>query len=138
MIKLYFCFQPSFSHQNQFVFYTTIMRTTKLLILILAMAAFFACSKTDNSATGDSSALKFEKLIATDTMMKVNALTTISAIASGDGLSYTWTAPYGTFIGSGSSVQWTVCHSDRFSISCEVRDKNNNSQVKSITIRTIE
>jgi len=103
-----------------------------LLVLI------FACSKSSTTPSDGTSTLKFENLVANDTVLKVNAITTVTANATGEGLSYKWTASYGTFIGSGSKVQWTVCHSDRFSITCEVKDKSNNSQSKTIYIRTIE
>jgi len=46
-------------------------------------------------------------------------------------------ATYGTFVGSGNTVQWTVCHADNFIITCEVVDKNNHSDTKSVTIKVI-
>jgi hypothetical protein len=113
----------------------------KKLFILLGMSALvfvFACSKTSTTPADNSTPLKFESLVANDTVIKVNAITTVNAKATGEGLTFKWTASYGTFIGSGSKVQWTVCHSDKFSITCEVKDKNNNSESKTVYIRTIE
>ena len=113
----------------------------KKLFILLGMSTLvfiFACSKSNTTPSTNTTPLKFESLVANDSVLKVNAITTVNATASGEGLTYKWTASYGTFIGSGAKVQWTVCHSDRFSITCEVKDQNNNSQSKTIYIRTIE
>ena len=113
------------------------MKKVFILLGMCALLFIFACSKSNSTPSGTSS-LKFESLVANDTVIKVNAITTVNAKASGEGLTYTWTASYGTFIGSGAKVQWTVCHSDRFTITCVVKDKNNNSDSKTISIRTID
>ena len=68
-------------------------------------------------------------------VIKVNDITTITANAIGDGLTYKWSATYGTFIGSGQQVQWTVCHQAKFTITCQVTDQNNNSETKQVVIR---
>jgi hypothetical protein len=129
------CTQSSFSVFNH---NWKIMRKLFLLFGMIAVVSFLACSKSSTTPSDSSTTLKFENLVANDTVMKVNDITTITATASGDGLAYNWTASYGTFIGSGSKVQWTVCHSDRFSITCVVKDKNNKSESRTIYIRTVE
>ena len=113
----------------------------KKLFTLFAMAALvivFACGKSSTTPSNNSTSLKFENLVANDTVLKVNGVTSITAQVQGDGLTYTWTASYGTFIGSGAKVQWTVCHSEKFTITCTVKDKNNKSDSKSVTIRTID
>ena len=108
------------------------------LFAIVTMVVIFACSKSSTTPSNGSTTLKFENLVANDTVLKVNGVTSITAQAQGDGLTYTWTASYGTFIGSGAKVQWTVCHSDKFVITCTVKDKSNKTDSKSVTIRTID
>lgn len=104
------------------------------LAIIIIMAA---CSKKSDPAPDNSGAtFKFTSLVVKDTLLKVNDVTTITATASGEGLTYTWTADFGTFIGSGNTVQWTVCHADKFIINCQVTDKNNNSETKNVVVRT--
>jgi hypothetical protein len=67
--------------------------------------------------------------------MKVNGLLTFTADASGDGITYHWSATYGTFVGSGATVNWTVCHSATFVITCEVKDSAGNSVKKQRSIK---
>ncbi len=114
------------------------MKKVFFLFGMCALLFIFACSKSSSTTPSGTSTLKFESLSANDTVIKVNAITTVNAKASGEGLTYTWTASYGTFIGSGAKVQWTVCHSDRFTITCVVKDNNNNSDSKTISIKTID
>jgi len=73
-------------------------------------------------------------LVAQDTVLPINGITTVAASATGSGLTYNWTASYGSFIGSGSSVKWTVCHADTFTITCVVKDNKGNSASKVIAI----
>lgn len=111
---------------------------TKILVLFatLIIISMASCSKStvnpDNSNSG--SEFKYESLVAQDTALPVNGITTVSAKATGTGLTYYWTASYGSFIGSGSSVKWTVCHADRFTITCEVKDDKGNAASKVIAI----
>jgi hypothetical protein len=106
-----------------------------VIFLILITAACKKSSTPPESGTG--SALKFTSLVAADTVIKVNGITTITAVATGDDLKYKWTASYGTFIGSGATVQWTVCHQARFTIHCEVSDRYNNAETKSIIVTAL-
>lgn len=106
----------------------------KLFILIIGFILIMISCKKSEVPTNSGTQFKFISLIAKDTIIKINGITSITANAQGDGLTYQWTANYGTFIGSGSTVQWTVCHADKFIITCKVKDQNNNSDTKNVTI----
>lgn len=112
------------------------MKKFLLFSLVVMIAALAACHKSSTTPDNSSAALKFNSLIANDTVIKVDEITTLIATASGEELTYTWTCDFGTFIGSGNTVQWTVCHADNFTINCTVKDKNNNTESKAIIIRT--
>lgn len=118
------------------------MKKSVFLIIPILLIAIVSCKKsdTDPSSSGQGKEFKFISLVANDTVLKVNDFTSITATASGEGLSYTWTTDggFGTFVGSGSKVQWTVCHSDRFKITCVVKDQSNHSESKDVYIRTQE
>ena len=105
---------------------------------LLLVIMITACSKSSSTPDNPSGTFKFTSLVAKDTLVKVNDVTTITAVATGEELSYTWKSDFGTFIGSGNTVQWTVCHSDKFTITCTVKDKNNNSDSKNVMIRSSE
>jgi hypothetical protein len=113
------------------------MKIVLITLCLITVVIFAACKKSDNvSEPGPGSNFKFNSLVATDTVIKVNDLTTIMASAVGDGLTYNWTSAYGTFVGSGASVQWTVCHQDKFTINCEVTDQYKHSETKTVIVRT--
>ena len=113
------------------------MKKVYIYMSLLIIVVISACSKSAAPADPAAGAnFKFSALTAADTVIKVNDITTISANATGDGLTYTWTASYGTFVGSGATVQWTVCHQAKFTISCLVTDEYNHSETKSIIVRS--
>lgn len=113
------------------------MRRIFFILGLGVLVIIAACSKSSDPAPENPGVtFKFSSLIVQDTVIKVNDVTTITANATGDGITYTWTADFGTFIGSGNTVQWTVCHADKFTISCKVTDKNNNSETKNVVVRT--
>jgi len=113
------------------------MRKVFTSFCLITLVIFAACSKSETpSDPGAGSNFKFSSLVATDTVIKVNDITSITANAVGDGLSYKWTPSYGTIIGSGAKVQWTVCHQDKFTITCEVTDQYNHSEIKTVIVRS--
>ena len=113
------------------------MKKVFILISLSVIVMFAACKKS--STTPDPAAgsdLKFISLVAADTVIKVNDITTITADATGDGLSYKWTATYGTFDGQGATVKWTVCHQSKFTITCVVSDQYSHSETRQIIVRS--
>jgi hypothetical protein len=113
------------------------MRKFVFFLCLGTMGMLAACSKSETTPGQTSGAdFKFTSLSAADTVIKVNDITSVTALATGDGLTYTWSASYGTFVGSGPTVQWTVCHQDKFTISCLVSDKFKHSETKTIVVRS--
>ena len=113
------------------------MRKIFTIIALAAIVILAACSKSETAPDpGPGANFKYTSLSAADTVIKVNDITTVTAVATGDGLTYKWTASYGTFVGSGSTVQWTVCHQSKFSITCVVSDQYNHSETKTIVVRS--
>ena len=110
------------------------MRYTFYLLALIAGLVLLSCSKSKTTPTDNGSEFKFVSLVPNDTVLPVNGLTTIKASATGSGLTFHWTASYGTFIGSGSTVQWTVCHADKFTINCQVNDNAGHTDSKEIKI----
>jgi hypothetical protein len=111
------------------------MRNTLLILLVLSIPFVGGCKKESNDLPADyKTPLTFTSLTASDTLIAIAANTTLTATATGDGLTYTWAAEFGTIFGSGAVVDWNVCHSDNFTINCEVQDQYGDKLSKSIVI----
>ncbi len=78
--------------------------------------------------------LIFSSLFASDTLMPLNYQTTLTATASGEDITYSWSANEGNIAGSGTQVTFTAPHTGDFEITCTVKDKYNNSVIKKITL----
>lgn len=113
------------------------MKNISLLFCMVAFVVLAACTKNNSKPDpGPGSDFIYKSLTVADTVIKVNEITTIYAVAFGDGLTYKWIASYGNILGSGPTVQWTVCHQDKFNISCQVTDQYNHSETKTIVVRS--
>jgi hypothetical protein len=116
------------------------MKKLILLLFVSAFVLFFSCKKKDSPA--DPTPFSYSSLAASDSVVVVNAALHIVATANGDDLQYSWKSTdmdennYGTIIGSGNDVQWSVCHTSRFKVSCTVADKYGNSDSKTVYIRS--
>jgi hypothetical protein len=109
------------------------MKNIIYIFTILTAVLIISCSKS-TPAPDNGTEFKFTSLISQDSVIAVNGVTTITATATGSGLTYHWTASYGSFIGSGSKVKWTVCHSDKFTITCDVKDDQGHLDSKTISV----
>jgi hypothetical protein len=110
------------------------MRYTFYLLVLIASLALLSCSKSKTTPTDNGTEFKFVSLVPNDTVLPINGITIIKANATGTGLTFHWTASYGTFIGSGSTVQWTVCHADIFTVTCQVTDDKGHADSRQIKI----
>lgn len=113
----------------------------KKIILLLFVSSFvlcYSCKKDKSSSVPTPFA--FTSLMATDSLVNVNTVTHVIATASGDDLTYSWSSAdlngnvYGTIIGGGEDIQWSICHNDRFVVTCTVSDKYNNTATKTVNI----
>ncbi|MCX6249590.1 MAG: hypothetical protein NTX61_02450 [Bacteroidetes bacterium] len=110
------------------------MKYAFYLLVFITGFTILSCSKSKSTPSDNGSEFKFVSLVPNDTVLPVNGITTIKATATGSGLTYHWTASYGTFVGNGSQVQWTVCHSDKFTVTCQVTDNNGHADAKEVKI----
>lgn len=116
---------------------TAMKKLINTLFVCVLLLGIVSCKKEDlptNDDNNNHSQLIYSKLSAKDTVMAVGIFTTLTATATGDELSYIWSADYGTFVGSGSSVDWSACHATDHVITCEVKDKYGASLTKTVTI----
>jgi hypothetical protein len=114
------------------------MKKLILLLLAFTFVLLYSCKKKDSPA--DPTPFTYTSLAASDTVVNVNSIIHIVAVAGGDDLQYSWASTdmdgnnYGTIIGSGNDIQWSICHTARFRVTCTVSDKYSNSGSKSVFI----
>lgn len=102
-----------------------------ILIVLVASLVIFSCKKKESDITSEP--FEFISLTASDTFPRINEYTTLTAVTKGSNLTYTWNYQEGVIIGSGSQVQFTICHSAKIDVTCEV--SNPAGEVLSKTIR---
>jgi hypothetical protein len=109
-----------------------------LILLILAALTLLSCNKNEGSGSTGSGLVKIDSLYASDTVLNVWVPTTITVVASGEGLIYNWEADHGEFNGSGSQIEYLAgtCCTGINTITCTVAN-TTNSDAKQIKIRIL-
>ena len=116
------------------------MKVIKQILIASALLISIAgCKKNETPAQTVSTPLDFRSISAANTTIAINSSTTITATATGEGLTYLWAVESGSagdIIGSGASVTYgaSPCCGGSNTITCTVKDASNAQQSKSITI----
>jgi hypothetical protein len=108
-------------------------------ISMFAGMFLLASCKKGSEPTPQPTPFKFESLTAdaTEIVFSINPSTKITAVATGDGLKYYWSATAGDILGSGDKVTYTAtpaCCGGGQRITCKVKDKYGNFDVKQVYI----
>lgn len=112
------------------------------IIFVSSLASIFlltSCKKDSGEPVANQTPFKFETLTAeaTEIVFSSNPSTKITAVATGDGLKYYWSASAGDIIGSGAKVTYTAnanCCGGSQTITCKVKDKYGKADVKQVSI----
>lgn len=112
------------------------------LLFLFAMLTMllFACKKdTNNNNNNNGSPLIFTELKADNDTIIAGTTTYVRATASGDGLTFQWSATAGDILGAGANIQYAAppCVAGINTITCTVKDSGNNSQTKTVNIVSI-
>lgn len=115
------------------------MQIKTLFITMMAGMLLLASCKKGSEPTPQPTPFKFESLTAgaTEIVFSVNPSTQITAVATGDGLKYYWSASAGDILGSGDRITYTAnpgCCGGTQRITCKVKDKYGNLDVKQVSI----
>ena len=105
----------------------------KIIISLILIGLFIVSCKKDKQPA--ATPLVFTSLTAVGDSIAINDLMPIHAVATGDNLTYTWEST-GNIVGSGADVNFTICHSDYFTVKCTVTDAAANTDSKTITVRS--
>lgn len=111
------------------------MKTVKLFFaMALMIVAVAGCKKEETKPV--STPLSYSSLNAETSTIAIGATTKVTASATGEGLSYTWSASAGDIIGSGSQITYgaPTCCAGQNTVTCIVKDSGGNQASKSITI----
>jgi hypothetical protein len=106
---------------------------------MLASMLFLASCKKGSSEPAQPTPFKFESLTAdaTEIVYSINSSTKITAVATGDGLKYYWSASAGDILGSGNRITYTAtpgCCGGSQRITCKVKDQYGNMDIKQVSI----
>jgi hypothetical protein len=96
------------------------------------------CSKEEQELPAED--LIFESLISEKDTIAPGETTTVNAIATGNGLSYYWSATLGDILGSGSEIVYAAspCQTGINQITCKIADRSGQSKSKTIDIVVYE
>lgn len=99
----------------------------------ISLMIMTSCKKEDHDV---EKPLTFTSLIAQEDTIFPGGTTSVTALADGDEITYSWSASAGDVVGSGSVINYVSppCTVGNNQITCVVKDKANNSITKSITI----
>lgn len=127
------------------------MKTVKLILGIVAFGMIVSsCNKevpepepntstqngSNTSNTTGISTISYTDLSAEQSTIAIGATTTVTATATGDGLTYNWSTNNGDIMGSGSQITYGAsgCCGGTNTVTCTVVDSGNHQESKSITI----
>lgn len=129
------------------------MKTVKLILGIVTIGMMVAsCNKevqepevnpTNSSTPGTgssnptgSSTISYTGLNAEQSTIVIGATTKVTATATGNGLTYIWSASDGDIIGSGSQITYGAsgCCGGTNTVTCTIKDSGNNQESKSVSI----
>jgi hypothetical protein len=112
--------------------------------LLSIFLLFASCEKNDSDGTDDNNGsngnntqqLVFYSLTTDKDTIIFGETATITAVASGYNLSYSWSATGGSILGSGNEVTYAAgsCQAGTNTIACKVTDAYNNSESKEVSI----
>jgi len=107
-----------------------------LFPLLIMQLILFSCEKESETGNDPGQELDFQSLIAEKDTINAGETTQVTATATGYQLSYHWSASAGDILGSGTKILYapSPCHAGNNQITCEVKDGNNKSQAKTISI----
>lgn len=108
------------------------------LVILTSTALLMNCSKEEEELPVED--LVFESLVSAKDTIAPGETTTVTATASGTGLTYYWSATLGDILGSGSEIVYTAspCQTGTNQITCKITDGNNQSKSKTIAIVVYE
>jgi hypothetical protein len=110
-----------------------------IVFLIISLLAV-SCTKQEETDPATVDTLEFVSLVSEKDTITVQDVTKITATVKGEGLAYKWSCDneLGIIEGSGPEILFTICHTGKFKVSCEVSDASMKKAVRDVYVTTIE
>ncbi|MCL5990734.1 MAG: hypothetical protein M1419_01350 [Bacteroidetes bacterium] len=109
------------------------MKKYILLFVFIIMLTLVGCKKEENVLNPKT--FTFISLTATKSEIALNEFTDITATATGENLTYSWSCSEGAIFDNGPKVQFSICHATTVRVTCTVSDQSGNSESKDISIK---
>lgn len=105
-----------------------------IFAIAIVLMAISGCKKNEETKPV-SAPLSYTSLTAEQNTISTSQSPKITATATGEGLTYTWTLDgTGSIIGSGYQITYQPCCAGQNTINCVVKDLGGNQESKSVTI----
>ncbi len=112
------------------------MKNIKITLIgaIILFISIYSCKKDEQN--NDNSTFTFTELKAEKDTISPGETTVIIAIAEGENLNYLWSVTAGDIIGNGYKITYapSPCTLGEIEVSCTVKNKENQSLSKTISI----
>lgn len=110
-----------------------------IVFLIISLMAV-SCTKQEDTEPTTGDPLEFVSLVSEKDTITVQDVTKITATVKGENLTYKWSCDneLGIIEGSGSQILFTICHTGKFKVSCEVTDASMKKAVRDVYVTTVE
>ncbi|MFH2094942.1 MAG: hypothetical protein ABIJ16_04510 [Bacteroidota bacterium] len=105
----------------------------------IGLSLLFTFCKKEDDPDDSTIEIVFDSLIAANDTIHPGESTSVTATATGDEITYQWTASGGDITGSGAQVTFVAppCTIGDYDLTCKVVDKADKSKEKTITITVV-
>lgn len=111
------------------------MKSVFIFMAISVLFSFSCKKKNQNSSNGNEKLFTFNSLKSDKDTIKQGNVTNIRASFAGEG-TLSWSATAGDVFGSGGVILFgaSTCCTGGHTITCTIKDKNNNSESKAVSV----
>jgi hypothetical protein len=108
-----------------------------ITIIIIVSIGFTCCKKKTDNPDNTVKAYTFDNLKVDHDSIAQGNVTNITANVSGDAVTFSWSASAGDIFNSGKTILFgaSTCCTGNHIITCTVKDKNNNTESKSVNVK---
>jgi hypothetical protein len=113
------------------------MKNSVIVFVVLTSIFFISCKKKDTKSNSSEKTFTFDNIKVDHDSIAQGNVTNITANISGGTVTYAWSASAGDIFNSGKTILFgaSTCCTGNHTITCTVKDSNNNSESKSVVVK---